>query len=240
MIAGTLALLESPAEDPLETWSNDGSPPALDVRDTQQNLDGGSVVQHGVAAGRVTRTRVDVDVAPNGTILTTSDEVPQEVTSEWVADVTGSGLVVAESVYGSGEFAFPFDVIASQTNERPEQLAIDVESLGRSWEADEEDGLLDTWMVGRDDGEGARISYHQDAHPTDAREATIGLGFERDWRGTVARGVVYRSGYVAIWRDWTHAVFCRFVEQELLPFAFVPEDDEEAEQTTLDESGGDA
>lgn len=232
MQAGAIGILDEPASEPLESWTRNGGLPALDVRDTQPDLDGNSTVQSGVAGGTVTAPETDVEVADNGKIITSSHDARETVHTSWVADVTGAGIVVAESVQGGGEFPFPFDLFYSRVGQPVERVAIDLETIADAWS---EDGLQETWMVGRGDHNGASIDYNASAHTSDARRASIGLGFELAWQGQVAKGVLYASGYLAVWEPWTASVFCRFVEEELLPHAYVPEDDDDGpgEQSTL-------
>jgi len=228
MPAGTIAILET-TSDPLETASQDGELPALDVRNTQEGLDGSSV-QSGVAADTVADQITEVEVAPNGKIITTAMDTGKTVATEWIADVTDGGFVVAESLSGSGDFAFPLNLITAQTGARTQLVELDLNAVVAGWD---DDMLMDTWMVGTDEGDRASINYHGAANRDDAPEANIGLGFELRWNGTIAKGVVYESGYVAIWEEWTAPVFAAFVEQELLPHAEPVDGDDPGEQATL-------
>lgn len=234
MNAGTVGLLD-PVADPLETWLRDDADqlPALVVEAAQADLDG-DAVQRGTAAGCVSDTETAVSVAPDG-IDAKAIDTSREVATEWLADVTDAGYVVAESTFGSGDYPFPFDLFTARTGSYVERAAIDVEAVSRQWRSD--DRLYDTWMVGSNpDGTGTSIDYNQAALPHKATEASIGLGFEAAYQGTVAKGVVYASGYLAIWEDWPTRQFATFVEGEILPHASTPEDDDD-EQTTL---GGDS
>lgn len=236
MIAGTLARLESSADEPLETWFRDRGLPGIHVERTQSSFDD-RPVQAGTAATRVeaTEKRVDVGVSGSGTAvaLDVTDEPSMEtISTEWVADVTGSGLLAAASVNGDGKYPFPFDLFASVTDRDVERLRVDVSKLHAAWSA--EDVLGDVWMVGSDDDQGASIDYHDRASPDE--KPTIGMGFERPWSGTVERGVVYASGYVAVYSSNTASAFVRFVEEELLPYCET--ESEDSQQVTL--GGGDA
>jgi len=226
MPQGTIGVLATPADEPLETASKSGHIPAVDVRGTQESLDG-PPIQHGKAAAEVADTKTDVTVAENGKILDEPIEGAKTVVTNWIADVQGDGLVVAESVSGDGDFAFPFNLFTAQTGEHVDRVNIELEDVTQAWD---DEMLLDTWMTGTDYGDASSIDYHNAAD--DPRKANIGLGFELRWNGTVAKGVVYESGYVAIWEEWTAAVFCEFIASELLPHAYVPEDDD-TEQATL-------
>jgi len=235
MIAGTLALLEEPVDEPLDTWFRDRDLPAIHVERTQTSFDD-RPVQQGTAATRVETTRRDAAVAVNAegeaiALDVTDEPAMQDVSSEWVADITGSGLVAAESLTGTDEYAFPFDIIAARTERSLQRVYINVAKLHSAWS--EEDALGDVWMTGTDDEDSASIQYH-DAADVETKP-TIGLGFVRPWNGTVERGVVYESGYVAIYSSNTASSFVRFVEEELLPYRYEQEDD--AEQTTLTDDG---
>jgi len=230
MIAGTLARLEAPADDPLEPASTNGRMPALSVQSTQQDLDGDTAVQYGTAAGTVSATETDISaIAEDGdvTIITEQFEGREEHVTDWVADVTGTGLVCVESLGGGDELAFPLDLIYSQTGQFPQRLTVDIEGLTAAWGLDDDQ----TWYVSREDDDGTALAYHDDADHPDG--ANIGLGFQRPYRNTGCRGVVYESGYVAVYSHWTEAVFMQFVADEILPYCHAEEG-----QTTL--GGGSA
>lgn len=235
MHAGTLAKLDAPAEEPLESWAkHDDYPPALVVEQTQDSLGGDSVGQAGKAAARIETTGREVDVGKDskGPFIDVERTNPVETfVSDWVADVTGEGIVLAGSVAADDEqFPFPFDLFTARTDQRCRRQAIDVETLGQAWA---NDGVLsDVWMAGDKVGDAVNIRYHN-TRESDAQNVSIGLGFERTYEGSVARGIVYAKGYVAIWRDWPVSTFLQFVADELLPYA--ERFDYEAEQADLSE-----
>lgn len=236
--AGTIGLLDDPADDTLSDWiQHDNHPPALVVDRTQGRLDDGPPVQTGSVAANVETTDRDVFVGTDGDgpYIDVSRTTPVEtLVSDWLADVTKSGVVIAESVGADDEqFPFPFDVFSSLTGSRCRRQAVDVESLGRKWHADEV--LSDVWMAGDRVGESVNIRYHS-TQESDAANVSIGLGFERSYEGSVARGIVYESGYVACWRNWSPSKFVRFVVDEILPFC--EEFDYEAEQADFEDFGG--
>lgn len=97
MHAGTLGVLSEPADDPLESWArNDGRPPALDVRQTQDTFDG-HPVQTGRAAARVEVSQRDV-LIDGASVTTSSVDTVETAYAEWLAEVTRSGVVLASSV----------------------------------------------------------------------------------------------------------------------------------------------
>lgn len=236
MYAGTLGRLQNAVDAELETtFAEGGTLPGLDVERTQHSFDN-RPIQAGQAATRVETTTQDVSVGVNAegeplAIDTERRETMEDIVTDWVADVTGTGLVAAASVTGDGEFAFPFDLFTAVTDERIDRLEVNVLELHEAW--DEDDTAGDVWMTAGDDGEGANIAYHSAASRDD--QPTIGIGFERPWNGTVERGVVFESGYVAVYSASSASSFIRFVEEELLPFCEVAGEDE-SEQQTLDDA----
>lgn len=241
MHAGTLGLLENPAGERLESWAQyDGEPPALDVRQTQETLeDIQGPVQTGAAAARVAATTQEVTVTGTDVERTSVDTV-EIAYSEWIAEVTISGIVLAASVATDDERSpFPFDLFTAKTGERCNRYAIDVNRLSDEWAAD--DVLTDVWMVASEeqtvDGDGVSIDYGENAKLENVGEASIGLGFDRTFAGSDTRGVVFEGGYCAAYRDWPAPKFVRFVEHELVPFAYEyePPDDD---QSFLDEVTG--
>lgn len=236
MIAGTLARLSDPADEQLESWFRDGDLPALYVKRTQTGFDD-RPVQQGLAGARIETNREQVYVGRSnkGRVLDSESEpVLTDVSTEWVADVTKSGLIAAESVAGDDRYAFPFDIFAARTSRKIELLEFDVAELYTAWDSD--DSLEKVWMRGSSDEDAASIQYHEAAEA--GAEPTNGLGFVKSWGGTVERGIIYESGYVTIFSTNSASAFVRFVEEEILPFAYVPEG-EESEQSTLDESDAD-
>lgn len=238
MHAGTLGLLSESADDALESWAyTPGEPPALDVRDTQQTLDN-RPVQTGYAAARIEVSEREVTI--DGTEISTSSVDKREVAhSGWVAEVTGSGIVVAESVAADDETSpFPFDLVASRTASRCLRYSVDVNRLASAWADD--DVITGVWMVASEDdtGEGVTLDYGQNAKLSDVDQASIGLGFVRGFQGSETKGVVFRGGYLSAYRDWTASKFIRFVEHEIVPFAF--EYDPPDEQVDFDEIFGGA
>lgn len=230
MNAGTIGLLESAVDDRLDTWNHQGGFPAIEVRETQDRL-GDTPIQAGVAATRVGDTEPEINVYENH-IEITDQEVRVPVWTRWIADVTNSGLVIAESLTESSDPPFPFDIITTRTSQFVQRVNIQTEKLAEEW-ADRDD-LRDTWMVAEGDPDSTVMRYGKAATEHGAADATTGVGFVTSWGGTVLKGVAYRSGYIAIWADIEAPTFIEFVNDEIMPFAFVPEDDEPGTQATLD------
>jgi hypothetical protein len=227
MHAGKIAQLQTPASDPLEDTTQSGTLPALAVNNTQQDLEGDAAAQHCTLADAVQTERPEPMVYDGG-ITEVMEPHTVEVISDVVADVTGSGIVVAERMRKAGRYPFPLNLIAAQTGREIQPYSVDVTAF-----ADHFDGgdIHDTWMVGTDYGDGSTIHYNADADSEHAGEANIGLGFELSWNDVVAEGVIYESGYLAIYSEWTSAVFLQFVEDAVLPHTFVGDND--SQQQTL-------
>jgi len=238
MIAGTLLVLDEPTESPLESWFRGGRLPALEVRTTQTSFDD-RPVQRGVAAASITNEQEVPEIATtvdgdSKSLITERREVSERMMIDWVADPTETGLIVASSIDGESPGDFPLDLFWDRCGSEPRLRHVDVESLHRAW--NDEDALGDVWLNAADRGDGASIGYHADAatdHP-----ATIGLGFKRPWSGTVMRGVIYESGYLALYSCDQPEDFVRFVEQELMPYFMEPgEEDGEGDGETCDGCG---
>lgn len=238
MIAGSLALLEHPASEPLESYSSGGFS-TLDVRQTQTYLDD-ATVQHGRAAATVEGEQEEIHVA-GGEIDVESAPVNKKVWTEWVADVTDAGFVVAERTAGS-EPPFPFGLIESRTGSLVTPARIDVgQFVAAQRDADRD---YEIWMAGRkteieddDAPDDVDIHYGSGALSKDAIQAEIGTGFRVHWHGSWVRGVLYASGYVAIYdpESWRTPQFARFVREEILPVAGAQERSE-TEQASLEEA----
>lgn len=233
MHSGTLAILEEPVADELESYGSGGFS-TLDVRETVEGFDD-VPIQAGRAAATVETTIEEIHIS--GTDIDVEQVGDRErVWTEWVADVTDAGFVAAERTAGNDP-EFPFDIFHARTGQPVERVEIDVASVVQSCRDRDRD--VGVWMVGTDDG-AAELRYHHHAKVADAARANIGVGFELAWNNTVAEGVMYESGYVAVFNDsWGPRKFAAFIRDLVLPHAEVPEDDEEGEQSTLDEDSGD-
>lgn len=243
MYAGTLARLAEPADAPFETaTASDGGLPALAVEETQRTLNN-RPVQEGTAATGVTTAVDEVSVNDSGGDVSLVDDtrvVEHQASTEWVADPVGTGLVVPASVRGDTSLSFPLDLFAAQADRDVERLGVLVDQLYAAWDRDAT--VADVWMTTTEDADGTEIAYH-DTVDRDT-EPTLGVGFERQWNGDVYTGVVFRSGYVAVYDAEMPATFVRYAAEEVLPHAFVqqdPDDEEDGEgddQSTLPAGGG--
>lgn len=237
MIAGTLAVFDDPADEPLEPFIRAAGYPALTVDTTQSTVDD-ATPQTGTVAGRIgeTRTNVYTGTDSDGTpyVETDRDDTITAIATDWCADVTGSGVVLSESIAANEEVPFPFDVFGGLLESNIERKQIDVESLHRDWDGD--GGLSKVWMAGNDE-RGASMAYHGSAADV---EPTIGLGFKRAWNGTTIKGVCWASGYVALYNARHAADGLQFVADEILPYTEAWDPETHEDQTDFDEFGSDS
>jgi len=225
MYAGTLARYQTPLDDSLDSWARAAdTPPALDVRDTMQAFDG-APVQEGVAVSRAEETATHVAISASGSVDIDRPSEMRLVTSKWVAEPTDTGLVAAASTAATGGNGapFPFDVLGAQGGVPLDELEIDIQGLQDAWSEDRH--LADTWMTGASHS-GTAMNYHSAASERD--DADIGLGFEAAHGGTTLNGVVYASGYIALYDAATPSQFVSFVRDRVLDHceAVVDEQDE--------------
>jgi len=152
VIAGTLAQFDDPAPEPIEPFLGPGEYPAVTVETTQETVDA-ATPQTGQVAGRVKESRTDVftgeDDRGEPFIEVDREDTVTPIATDWYADVTGAGIVLAESIAENVELPFPFDVFGGVTEQPIERQQIDVAALYKSWQAG--GGLNDVWMAGTDE-----------------------------------------------------------------------------------------
>lgn len=235
MIAGTLCRMQ-PADDRIESIRRSASE-GIVVDGTQSYFDGGEV-QFGTAAGTIERTVENVTILNDPVhIETESVERYEPVTAEWFGDPTGEGFLVASRT-GRGKHPFPFNLLAGSVNRLPELVTVDVDAV-----LDELGSETKLWQYGEkeeyeSDVNDVTIAYGERAN--DARSGglygpNIGAGFKAPWRSTVVRGIVYASGYIAIFDPSTadETFAGRFVAEVVLPNAEPREDEDEFTQEEL-------
>jgi len=235
VIAGTMARYDRPLDDPLSSWARDpGDIPAI-VVDRTQETHGDATPQRGRIAGRVEQTSVRVSTGRDDGepwIDVDRDDDITRISTDWSADVTGSGLVLAESIAANEELPFPFDVFGGVALSPIERLQVDIDALYRDWEGDS----LDIWMTGSAHN-GTTMAYHGQADP-ETFQPTFGLGFERSWSGTTIKGVCYAGGYVALYSARHAADGLQFLAEEIEPYAERWVAEEHQDQTDFDDFGG--
>ena len=236
MIAGTLAVLDEPADEPLANHHDSGFR-AVHVKETQKTFED-SVVQRGEIAGRVPDTRKEIALAGHRIETDTTDTTRKEATT-WVADVAGAGWICAESTFPTDEEfkpAWPYSAFETRTGREIRKVKVDPGAFVQA----QEDAGRDTKVeyVGRTEGEDSTsIEWGKGATQSRATSADVGVALTTFWDGEFVRVIVYASGYIAVWEpeEWPASAFARFVTEEVLPAAYISEDHEESDQATLDD-----
>lgn len=245
MIAGSLGIVDDPLPSQHLESNAFGSGSVLDVQDTQEYLDD-RTVQHGMAAGQV-ETRTEQIYVDGTTVDTKQAGSHEQVATEWVADVSGAGFVTASSTAGSDP-EFPFGLFRAACGRPVEPARIapgDFVAARQDAIADSDD--VGIWYAGRkterpddDVPDDVEMAYGARARRQAAKNAEVGVGFTTPWQGTTVKGVLFASGYVAIYEDtWGPVQFARFVGDAILPHASVP-DEESADGRQAQLAGGDA
>lgn len=226
-VAGTIGRFEAP-EVTLESFSGLDGERVLDVDGEQVELDGTSATVTGRASTVIEDTEPRVRV--HGTdIELDREQVDKRVGTEFA--VRGQ-TAAADTTVEEGGGTFPFTLLSAVGKVKCERLNFDTESIRAAWK--EDGSLSDTWMAGsKDDGSGTVMAYGE---ASEDAKSDIGLGFERSWQGYMLQGVVFASGYVAVYEDLGNTAFLRFVTETLVPHGYVPDDDADDEQQTLGEA----
>lgn len=227
MMAGSLGLLEDAVGDELESFGTGGFA-TLDVRDTQAYLDAARV-QKGAACALVESTTEEIHVS--GTAIETEEVgATERVFTEWVADVTDAGFVLAERTAGSDPM-FPFSVFRGVLGTPVEPAVLDPTAFVSQHDD------IDLWFsgskaeTGEDKPNDVSMGYGRESRQAGGN---VGVGFKMGWNGTTVRGVLYQSGYVSVYNEtWGSIQFARFVRDAVLPVASIPDAADDMEQDTL-------
>jgi len=231
MIAGTLALLEEPADDPLDNHYDSGGR-AVDVEASHTYLDGYRV-QTGTIAGDVTTERERVSLS-GSSIEVERRPTSKKAASEFVADVTDQGWVLAERTWSTEEEHrpdWPFSDLQILTGQTIVPMALDPgEFVENQLDADRSPSVEMRTIEGAD---GTEISW-TNTTGSQGTLANVGVALRTQWQGMYLRLVVYESGYVAIWEpeDMAPEALGRFVHEEIVPVAEPLEDQDEDETET--------
>jgi len=155
---------------------------------------------------------------------------------EFYADVSTDPGFIGVSSASDGEWLVKR--IAAKTGVEVTETRVDVDEFAERIR--EEADAPNAWNVSRQQDYGGgmeetSIDYHRSADLDAATNGTIGLGFEYFWDDTRVEGIVYESGYVALYSDTISEVFGAWVREEVLPHLYIPEAGEETEQDTLTE-----
>jgi hypothetical protein len=228
-IAGTVGRFRTDGAT-LESFSGDRGTRVLDVDGEQAELGTGAATVTGRASTVIEDTEQLVHV--NGTNI---DIGREEVTRRIGTEFAARGRVAyAESCVEEGGGTFPFTLLSAVANVRCERLNFDTEALRKAWE---DDGTLsDTWLAGsKTNGDSTVMAYGE---ASEHEPSDIGLGYEKAWEGYILRGVIYQSGFVAVYEDLDPGAFLRFATEEVVPFGFIPEDDDDTRQATFKDKVG--
>lgn len=227
-VAGTIARFEASGAS-LESYASQNGVRVLDVDGEQADLTGETTTVTGRAS------TVIEDTEPFVTVRDTEIDIGREKVDRRIgtAFAVRGRAAFAGSIAGEGAGAFPFTLLSAVSHVKCERLHFDTDAIREAWQ---DDGTLsETWMAGtKDDDHGTVMAYGE---ASENAASDIGLGFERGWEGYLLQGVVFASGYVAVYEDLGKSAFLRFVTETLLPHGFVPDDNGDGEQTTL--GGGD-
>ncbi|GAB3669608.1 hypothetical protein [Halopiger thermotolerans] len=240
MIDGTLAFLRGPASDPLENYHDTHR--SLHVKSAVDYLDE-LTVQRGKIAGRVPKEEEIVD--RDGHEIEVSRETrTRMVASDWIADVQDGGWVVAERTHTPREqdehldVDWPFTEFVKRTGVAgidpvafsPAEFVRNQRDAGRDFTIE---------MASREyNTDDVSIQWGEGAMKKDAVKSNVGVALTTHWNGEFVRLVLYQSGYFAIWEPEEMAVeeFARFVDEEIVPIAYVLEEDEDEEEETEQET----
>lgn len=193
-------------------------------------LDDAATIHYGEAASTIdteeteisfTSTSIDRETVP----------ASKTVATRFFADID-AGFVTVDS--SDGSFLWDHLALRHETDIRRAELDLD------AWEA--ELARMDQsrcWQLGWDDPEqnDVGVAFHEGAE-FGLDGSVTQLGYEYLWNGSVVRGTAAQSGYVAVFDGVSQpAEVGRWLRDEILPHAEIPED-ENGGQATLDESGG--
>jgi len=234
MHAASLFLTHGEARDPEIESKLDGELPAIDA-EAAHYLDG-QELYFGDAADYVEEQiqKVHID---HGKITTSREDVINRKKVEFYADVSTDPGFIGVSSASAGEWLVKR--IAAKTGVEVMETRVDVDAFAARIR--EEAEAPNAWNVSRQQDYGGgmeetSIDYHRSADLGSAEGGTIGLGFEYFWDDARVEGIVYESGYVALYSDSIAEVFGAWIREEVLPHLYVPDvDGEETEQDTLTE-----
>lgn len=199
----------------------------LDV-DEFSYLDDAATIYWGEAATDIDTEQTEIHYT-HYTITRESVPTSETVATEFFADVD-AGFCTVDSSDGT----FLFDHLGLAHGTRVERAELDLDA----WQYDL--AHMDQsrcWQLGwdRPDQEDVGVAFHDGADFDLNRDVTQ-LGFEYLWNGSVVRGTAAESGYVAVFSGVSRpAALGRWLREEILPHASIPEDDDaDGAQATLE------
>ncbi|MDQ2052923.1 hypothetical protein RBH26_21000 [Natronolimnohabitans sp. A-GB9] len=246
MIAGQLAFLADPADEPLES-THQGNTRAIEVEETQTYLNDELVIQSGTVAGEVVKQdeRVIID---GTTIETETRDVRRKVASEFVADVDSGGWILAERTHTSElehEPDWPFNDISTQVGQEIAPVRLKPWEFVRN-QRDEDRTFTVEMATSEHNLDDVSIEWGHGALKSKAVNADVGVALTTFWNDVHVRLVIYQSGYLAIWEpeEMQPELLGRFLDEEIVPIATFDDDPEvdedQVEQQTFEDSGVEA
>ena len=188
--------------------------PAADIDGTQY-LDGRTIFD-GTLAGEL---KLDEETVVLGEdfITTEREERPRRVATDVYLDPE-AGWVGCDS--GTGE-PLLIDYARATLGQRPEPAVVDLKAFANAREDDlDTDGIVYSQSV--DEGHAqdrAGAKWHDDASTgLIPAEGVAGLSVSYLWDGIHVDAVLYASGYIAVYKNWTTEQFARWVAAEITPF----------------------
>ncbi|UIO98928.1 hypothetical protein Hbl1158_10315 [Halobaculum sp. CBA1158] len=231
MHAASVYLTEGDARQTEIPSKLDGELPAVESEATQY-LDG-HTVYHGTAADLVEEQAETVHVDGSG-VTTSREATLRKRAVDFYADVSSDPGIIGVSSESKGEWFLKR--AGAQLGVSVKKTRINVDAFAAH--VREQTETADAWNVSRSrdyggDKEETSIDYHDAADIEAAERGTTGLGFEYFWGDDYMRGILYESGYVALYKDCITEVFAKWLRDEVLPFLEVDRDEEE--ETTQSE-----
>ncbi|PCR89343.1 hypothetical protein [Natrinema ejinorense] len=238
MIDGTLAFLQETADEPLANYHDTHR--ALHVESAVSYLDDELTVQRGQVAGRVPKEEEIVGM--DGHEIEVERETRKRtVASDWIADVQDGGWVVSERTHTPPkndehlEVDWPFTEFVKRTGFGIDPVGFSPAEFVRQQRDAGRDYTIE--MASREyNMDDVSIEWGKGALKKDGVKSNVGVALTTHWRDMFVRLVVYGSGYFAIWEPegMTVEEFARFVDEEIVPVAYVLEDEESEEETDQD------
>ncbi|WP_134672641.1 hypothetical protein [Halorussus marinus] len=221
MMASILGLPRHSIDLELET-DTDGHSRGIVVNETQY-LDG-VTIYHGTAAGTISAQDTDVIIADDA-IFTEQVEANKTVATEYIADFD-AGFVGIDTSDGT----FLWETLSAMAGVDIVRAEFNLDAFAEQYERRDDASV---WQIGyKHDEENVGVRYHDDAQLR--TDGVTQLGFQYLWDGQPVRGTVAASGYAAVYSPMHVEEYGRWVRDELLPYAFLPEDGQE-EFTESDE-----
>jgi hypothetical protein len=238
MIAGALAKLSEPVDEPIDNYHDSGQR-AVDVDSSIQYLDGHRV-QNGTVAGPVKQEEEIVDVTGH-TIEVERRQRENIVASEWLADVEADGWIMADRTYTTEEDhrpPFPFSLFETRLGVEIQPMYFDVEAFVKRQREHDRSMAVEMASIEGSESEDVRIDWGKSVSVDQALQSNVGTAMQIHWRDRFIRLVIYESGYTALWSEEdVTPVVGRFVHEELAPIAVTEAELEEDDHTQAEVTG---